>query len=126
MNMKSVLLMSAVLTGLLVTVTAASAQAPGSAVPMGSNPANALNVTQGSSTPLTMQQRPRLREQALKHRDAEIRMQDDVGVGTVLPQDARLIEIPAEFGIERYQLALANQKTLLVDPATRRVVEVID
>lgn len=97
-------------------------------VPMGGNNRPGVEEsTRGSATGLVrMEQRPRLREHALKHREGELRLQTDIRVGTVLPADAALIDIPAEFGLDRYRLALANQKTLLVDPASRRVEEVID
>lgn len=73
-----------------------------------------------------MEQRPQLREYALKHRDNEIKVRADFVVGSLLPTDATLFDIPPEFGLARYRLALANQKTLLVDPATRRIEEVIE
>ena len=44
----------------------------------------------------------------------------------MLPTDAVLLHIPPEFNLARYRLSLANQKTLLVDPTTRRIEEVID
>ena len=85
------------------------------------------NSTRGSATGLvTMEQRPRLREYALKHRDKEIKLQTDLRVGSVLPTDATLLDIPPEFKLARYRLALANQKTLLVDPSTRRIEEIIE
>ena len=83
--------------------------------------------TRGSATGLlSMEQRPRLREYALKHRDKESRIATDLKVGSVLPTDTALLDIPPDFDLARYRLALANQKTLLVDPATRRIEEVID
>lgn len=95
-------------------------------VPMGGNsPTDTANSTSGSATGLTIEQRPRLRQFALQHREAEVKLRDDIGIDTVLPETATLLEIPPEFGLARYRLALANQLTLLVDPSTRRVVEVI-
>lgn len=97
-------------------------------VPMGGNgrPETGAS-TRGSATGLlTQEQRPRLREFMLKHREAELKLPTDLRVGTVLPAEATLLDIPPEFGLARYRLALANQKTLLVDPATRRVEEVIE
>jgi hypothetical protein len=83
--------------------------------------------TRGSATGLiTMEQRPQLREFALKHRGKELKTQADFRVGSVLPAAATLLDIPPEFNLARYRLSLANQKTFLVDPVTRRIEEVID
>lgn len=141
--MKSRSRVPAILVGVVWSAGAAVAQAPASPeprqnpnvpaitgdrqqVPMGNNPAETPNAARPSATGLTPEQRPRLREYALKHREGELRVRDDIGVGTVLPETAILIDIPSDFGLGQYRLALANQKTLLVDPATRRVVEVIN
>ena len=87
----------------------------------------AATSTQGGATGLlTMAQRPQLREYALKQRDKEVKIQADLRVGSVLPADAGLIDIPPEFNLSRYRLAIANQKTLLVEPSTRRIEEVIE
>lgn len=96
-------------------------------VPMPRPGAPGTGSTQGSATGLvTMEQRPKLREYALKHRDAEQKLQVDLRVGSVLPADATLLDIPPEFNLAQFRLALANQKTLLVDPASRRIEEVIE
>lgn len=97
------------------------------AVPKPRNDAPETSSTRGSTTGLvTAEQRPQLREFALTHRDKELKVVADFRVGSVLPADTALFDIPPEFNLARYRLALANQKTLLVDPATRRVEEVIE
>ena len=98
------------------------------AVPMGgNNRPEALGSKSGSATGLiTMEQRPRLREYALQHRSTELKIQTDLRIGTILPPNAVLLDIPPEFNLAPYKVALANQKTLLVDAANRQVLEVLE
>jgi hypothetical protein len=35
-------------------------------------------------------------------------------------------EVPSEYKVTKYRYTVVNNKTVLVDPSTRRVVEVID
>ena len=52
----------------------------------------------------------------------------DIRVGTVLPRGGvRLYPVPDDFRIDRrYRYAVVNDQTVIVDPRTRRVVQVID
>ena len=48
-------------------------------------------------------------------------------IGTVLPEEGiTYYEVPAEYGVRDYRYTVVNGRTVLVEPRTRRVVEVID
>lgn len=48
-------------------------------------------------------------------------------VGTILPADGvTYYEVPAEYGVTEYRYTVVNDHPVLVEPRTRRVVEVID
>ncbi len=50
-----------------------------------------------------------------------------VAVGTVLPESGVTYrEVPAEYGVKSYRYTVVNDEPVLVDPTTRRVVEVIE
>jgi hypothetical protein len=49
-----------------------------------------------------------------------------VVVGDVLPPSVAFYPAPAEYGVTEYRYAIVNHEPLLVEPRTRRVVEVLD
>jgi hypothetical protein len=52
----------------------------------------------------------------------------DVTVGAVLPQEVRIYEMPASTGyepVQQYRYVTVGDRVVLVEPATRRVVRVI-
>jgi hypothetical protein len=52
---------------------------------------------------------------------------ESVRVGAVLPKaGVTYYDVPAEYGAPNYRYTVVNDQTVLVDPRTRRVVEVID
>jgi len=54
------------------------------------------------------------------------RYQEEVRVGAVLPSDGvRYYEVPQEYGVTNYRYTVVNETPVLVDPSTRRVVQVI-
>ena len=49
-----------------------------------------------------------------------------VVVGDVLPAEGvRLYPVPREYGVTRYEYTVVDNEPVLVDPSTRRVVEVV-
>jgi hypothetical protein len=47
-------------------------------------------------------------------------------VGTVLPAEGvTYYEVPAEFGVPTLRYTVVNNRTVLLDPGTRRVVQII-
>ncbi len=49
-----------------------------------------------------------------------------VVVGDVLPEEGvRLYRVPREYGVERYEYTVVDNTPVLVDPSTRRIVEVV-
>lgn len=50
-----------------------------------------------------------------------------VKIGTVLPEDGVVYyDVPPEFALPAYNYTIVNDHPVLVDPRTRRIVEVID
>ncbi len=71
--------------------------------------------------------RPRFREYVVRENRPSYRFGDDVRVGVMLPDTGvTYYEVPAEFGARGYRYTVLNGRYVLVDPATNRVVEVID
>ncbi len=69
------------------------------------------------------QQQPQFRQYVVTRRVPSYRVQQQVQVGTVLPeQGVTYYEVPAEYGVRGYRYTVVNEVPVLVDPSTRRVV----
>jgi hypothetical protein len=71
--------------------------------------------------------RHRFHEYVVHERPRGYRVEGDVRVGVVLPRDrVSYYEVPREYGVTKYRYTVVNDRTVLVDPSSGRVVQVID
>ena len=71
--------------------------------------------------------RPRFREYVVRERVPSYRYDSDVRVGVVLPeQGVTYREVPAEFHAPGYRYTYVNDRPVIVEPRTRRIVEVVE
>jgi hypothetical protein len=83
-------------------------------------------VAGGAVGALSEANEPRFREFVVREMRPSYTYQGDIVVGTVLPSTGVVFyEIPAEYGIQRYRYTIINGRTVLVDPTTRTVVQII-
>ena len=76
---------------------------------------------------LSDEQRPRFREYSVRERRPSYRYQEEVRVGAVLPSSGvTYYEVPAEYGVRDYRYTVVNDRTVLVDPRTHRVIEIVE
>ena len=77
---------------------------------------------------LGVEDRPRFREYVARERRASYRFRDELRVGAVLPaQGVTLYEVPREYHIKPgYRYAVVNDHAVIVEPSSRRIVEIID
>lgn len=69
----------------------------------------------------------RVREYVVRERRPSVRVDEDVVVGGELPGTVHYYEVPADVGVKTtYRYTVVNNHTVLVDPRTRRIVQVID
>lgn len=84
-------------------------------------------VTGGVAGLLGLDQRPRFREYVVKQRHPAYVYGQPVVVGAELPrQGVTYYEVPAEYGVRDYRYTIVNDRTVLVDPRTGRIVDIID
>jgi uncharacterized protein YcfJ len=75
---------------------------------------------------LSEQQAPEFRQYVVRQDVPSYRYEDEVAVGTVLPSDGvRYYEVPQQYGVRDYRYTVVNDRVVLVEPRTRRVVQVI-
>lgn len=69
-----------------------------------------------------------LAARGMKEQVASAWMNKPVHIGTVLPTDIKDYEIPAEYGgeVRRYRYTVVNDRAVLVDPRTKKVIQFID
>jgi len=76
---------------------------------------------------LGVDDRPRFREYVVHQRVPSYRYDDDLRVGAVLPESGvTYYDVPAEYHVRGYRYTYVNEHPVLVDPHTRRVVQIID
>jgi len=70
---------------------------------------------------------PNFHYYVMRQRPVSFNYARPVVVGTTLPrQGITYYEIPPEYGVGDYQFTVVNNRTVLVDPRTRRIVQVIE
>src|ERR687897_804569 len=76
---------------------------------------------------LSDEQRPRFRQHVVQQRPRSHRYQEEGRVGAVLPSSGvTYYEVPAEYGVRDYRYTVVNDRTVLVDPRTHRVIQIIE
>jgi hypothetical protein len=132
---------AAFLTAAVIAPLSASAQGVTGGVERGSRegeraagPVGAIvggtigGVVGGVAGVLGVDQRPRFRHYVVEeqHRPS-YRYEGDVRVGAVLPEaGVTYYEVPPEYGVRDYRYTVVNDRPVLVDPHSRRIVEVVE
>jgi Protein of unknown function (DUF1236) len=71
--------------------------------------------------------RPRFREYVGRERRSSYVYKDDLRIGAQLPSSGvQYYEVPAEYGVRDYRYTVVNDRTVLVDPRTHQVIQIID
>ncbi len=72
-------------------------------------------------------QRPAFREYVIRERVPTYTIPDRVVVGTVLPEaGVTTYDVPQTFGATPYRYTVVNGETVLVEPRSRRIVQVVE
>ena len=67
------------------------------------------------------------RTYVVKEKRASYRYDRDVVIGAELPSSGvTYYEVPAEYGVKNYRYTIVNDRTVLVDPSSHRIVQVIE
>lgn len=109
----------AILTGIAVLALAAPALAQ-SGVTTG---------TAGSATiAIAPEQRTKIKEYVVEKRVKPVTVTERIAVGGTLPADVELLAVPSDWGpdLTRYRYVYIGDDIVLVEPSSRRVVQVIE
>jgi hypothetical protein len=76
---------------------------------------------------LGVDQRPRFEHYVVEQHRPSYAYRGDVRVGAELPDSGvTYYEVPSEYGVRDYRYTVVNDRTVLVDPRTHRIVEVVE
>ncbi len=75
---------------------------------------------------LAAEQQPQFRQYVVQQGVPSYQYQEDVRVGAVLPSSGvTYYEVPAQYGVKNYRYTVVNDTPVLVDPGTRRIVQIV-
>jgi hypothetical protein len=84
-------------------------------------------IVNGDAAGIAADQRPAFREYIVREHVPNYTVPDRVVVGAVLPDvGVTYYDVPQEFGVTPFRYTVVNGETILVDPRSRRIVQVID
>jgi len=74
---------------------------------------------------LTPDQSTRVRTYVVQERRPSVRVTERVVVGEDLPSNVELYSFPNEYGVTQYRYTVVNERPVLVDPRSRKIVQVL-
>jgi hypothetical protein len=84
-------------------------------------------VVGGVNGVLGVDERPRFRSYVVEQRRPSYQYREDVRIGAVLPEEGvTYYDVPPEYGVRDYRYTVVNGRTVLVDPRTHRIVEIVE
>jgi Protein of unknown function (DUF1236) len=107
----------------LATVILLAALCSGSALAQ-----TVIQAEPGATVTIAPEQRTRIKEYVVKERIRPARIQERVVVGSTLPTDIELSAVPSDWGpgVARYRYVYWDDHVVLVEPSSRRVIQIID
>lgn len=85
-----------------------------------------MEVLAGIVGGLAEQQQPQFRQYVVTQGRPSYRYQEEVRVGAVLPSNGvTYYEVPEQYGVREYRYTVVNDQVVLVDPRSRRIVQVV-
>jgi hypothetical protein len=85
-------------------------------------------IAQSVNITIAPEQRTKIKEYVVKEKVKPAKIEQRVTVGTVLPADVELAPVPDTWGADlgRYRYVYTNDNVVLVEPSSRRVIQVIE
>jgi len=82
----------------------------------------------GATVTIAPEQRTRIKEYVVQQRVRPARIQERIVVGATLPADVELSAVPNDWGpgITRYRYIYWDDHVVLIEPSSRRVIQIID
>jgi hypothetical protein len=74
------------------------------------------------------EQRTKIKSYVTEHKVKPVTVKERITVGATLPADVELLAVPGDWGpsLHSYRYVYSGDDVVLVDPSSRRVIQVID
>ena len=85
-------------------------------------------LAQSVTVEIAPEQRTKIKEYVVKEKVKPITVEERITVGATLPADVELHPVPSDWGpaVTKYRYVYTNDNVVLVEPSSRKVVEIID
>jgi hypothetical protein len=84
-------------------------------------------VVGGVTGVLGIDERPKFHSYVVQQRHPSYQYGEDVRIGAVLPaKGVTYYDVPPEYGVREHRYTVVNGRTVLVEPRTRRIVEIVE
>jgi Protein of unknown function (DUF1236) len=95
--------------------------------PVGGVVGGAVGGAVGAATGLLgIDEGPRFRQYVQREHRRSFRYDEPVRVGAILPEEGvEFYDVPREYGVTHYRYTVVDDEPVLVDPSTRRIVQII-
>ncbi len=82
----------------------------------------------GATVTIAPEQRTRIKEYVVQQKVRPVTVEKRVTVGATLPADVELHSVPSDWGpgLGRYRYVYSGDDVVLVEPSSRRVIQVIE
>lgn len=107
------------------TATGAATGAVGGALVAGPPGAVVGAAAGGIAGAIADENAPRFRTYVIEQHHPSVAYSGDVIVGTTLPNTVTMYDVPPDYHVTTYKYAVVNDRVVLVDPTTYRVVQVL-
>jgi Protein of unknown function (DUF1236) len=83
---------------------------------------------QTTTIEIAPEQRTRIKEYVVKEKVRPVTVKERVSVGATLPADVELVAVPETWGpsVSKYRYVYSDNHVVLVEPSSRRIVQIID
>ena len=90
--------------------------------------ANSQILSAQTTIEIAPEQRTRIKEYVVKEKVRPVTVKERVSVGATLPADVELVAVPETWGpsVSKYRYVYSDNHVVLVEPSSRRVVQIID
>ena len=85
-------------------------------------------IAQGVAVEIAPEQRTKIKEYVVKQKVAPVTVQERVTVGATLPASVELRTVPSDWGpsVSKYRYVYHDNHVVLVEPSSRKVIQIID
>jgi hypothetical protein len=112
----------------IILAAAVSLAAVSGAVAQSSTTTTTTTQTTETTGSITPEIRTKVREYITTERPRAVEAPSGVtiSVGSTLPEAVELRSFPSSVGVSQYRYTVVGDRTVLVDPGTRRIIQVIE